>query len=148
MTNAASGEVYFSLYGKAFDPEAVTQCIGVAPTATAGKANPQYTKWQVSTGKLESEQIDVYALSASLVARLAPYASKIVEAKNRFGLEAVLQVVLWISVDDDASTPAIGFEPNTIAFLNTVDASIDVDTYLFTPETVAGPINLPSSFTP
>jgi hypothetical protein len=44
-------------------------------------------------------------------------------------LEAVLEVVLTITLDETKSTPAIGFDSRVISFLHEVGASIDIDTY-------------------
>jgi len=82
-----------------------------------------------STGKLQDDVIDVYDMASSLVATLEPHADRIVEAKRAYGLEAVLEVVLRITLDETKSTPAIGFDSRVISFLNRVGASIDIDTY-------------------
>jgi Domain of unknown function (DUF4279) len=129
------GEVYFALYGDEFDPDDVTNLIGLEPTTTKRKGSPipKFTSWAISTGKLENDVIDVYDMSSALVSKLSPHAAKIIEAKRQFGLEATLQVVLRITTDATKSTPAIGFEREVISFLNSVGASIDVDTYRNAP---------------
>ncbi len=48
---------------------------------------------------------------------------------NRFNLSPRLEVVLWFSVNEEHSTPAIGFEVDTIKFLGEIGAFIDIDTY-------------------
>ena len=129
MTN--EGEVYFALYGDDFDPELITEATGLMPTSTKRKSHPRpkHTKWAVSCGKIAADVIDVYEMSSRLVGQLKPHTAQLLEVKNRLGLKAVLQVVLWITMDESKSTPAIGFEPEVIEFLNAVGASIDVDTY-------------------
>jgi len=133
VTNEA--EVCFALYGDEFDPDQVTNLIGVKPTTTKRKGSPipKFTSWALSTGKIENDVIDVYDMSSALVSQLSPHIAKIIEAKHRFGLEATLQVVLRITTDETKSTPTIGFERDVISFLNTVGASIDVDTYRNAP---------------
>lgn len=125
------GEVYLGLFGDNFDPDAVTPIIGITPTRIQrkGSPRPKYSSWEVSTGKIEDDIVDVYVMSSSLVKKLRPYADKIVKAKKDFGLEAVLEVVLTITSDDSKSTPAIGFDSEVLAFLNTIGATIDIDTY-------------------
>ncbi len=127
MTN--EGEVYFGLFGDDFDPESLS--IDIAPTGTKRKAYPapKHSWWVYSTGKLQDDVIDVYDMASSLVATLEPHADRIVEAKRAYGLEAVLEVVLTITLDETKSTPAIGFDSRVISFLNRVGASIDIDTY-------------------
>lgn len=78
---------------------------------------------------MEDEVIDVYAMSDTLITRLAPYIGKIVEVKARFGLSCVLQVVLWIDQEETKPMPAIGFERAVLDFLNTVGGTIDIDTF-------------------
>ena len=129
MTN--EGRVYFALYGGDFDPDEVTRVVGLEPTSIRRKAEPipRHSSWEVSTAKIEDEIIDVYEMSSSLVALLQPHAEQIAAVKQQLKLEAVLEVVLWITTDDSKSTPAIGFDSNVIAFLNRVGATIDIDTY-------------------
>lgn len=132
-TNAC--EVYFALFGTEFDPDEVTEIIGLQPSNTKRQAEPRpkHSWWIVSEGKVEADSIDIYELSKSLVAKLAPYKADIARAKRTFDLDAVLEVVLWISTDESVSTPAIGFEPDVISFLSDIGASIDIDTYRNTP---------------
>lgn len=125
------GEVYFALFAEDFDPDEVTEIIGIEPTKTRRKGNPirRHTSWIYSTGKIEDEVVDVYEMSSSLIAKLAPHAEKIIKAKEKFSLEAVLEVVLTVTPDDTKSTPAIGFESEVIAFVHKIGATIDIDTY-------------------
>lgn len=129
MTNI--GEVHFDLYGDNFDPDEVTRAIDIQPTSSQRKADPRpkYTRWSFSTGRIESEFIDVYEMSALVVARLAPAATKIREVKDSLGLKAIFSVALWITTDDSKPTPSIGFDAEVIAFWHAVGATIDVDTY-------------------
>jgi len=125
------GEVYFGLWGDDFDPDKISELLGIEPTSTARKGNPRpvQTSWKLSTGEVKADIIDVYEMSSALVKRLEPIEGKIIEAIAKYKLEAVLQVVLWVTTDDTKPTPAIGFEPEVIKFLSSVGASVDVDTY-------------------
>lgn len=129
------GEVYFALRGD-FDPTSLS--VGIAPTRVRLKSSPtpKQSWWIYSSGKVRNELVDVYAMASALVAALAPCAAAIEAARALYGLEAVLEVVLTFSPHEQASTPAIGFEPEVLAFLSRVGASIDIDTY------VADPANL------
>src|SRR5687767_6847896 len=126
MPNEA--EVHFGLFGE-FDPDQVS--LGVAPTRTRKKGvpGPKHSSWEYSTGKVRGEVVDVYEMASGLARALEPHTGKILEAKRALGLEAVLEVVLTFSLDEQASTPAVGFESHVISFLDSVGASIDVDTY-------------------
>lgn len=127
MTN--EGEVYFGLWGDDFDPTALS--LGVEPTSIMRKADPRpkHSSWMLSTGKVRADLIDVYEMSSSLIAKLEPYTDKIIKAMKDHSLEAVLEVVLTVTPNDQISTPAIGFDSRVISFLNKVGASIDIDTY-------------------
>jgi len=126
------GEVYFSLWADhAFDPEVITKRLGIEPTRVIRKADPRpkISSWELSSGKVVDEVVDVYELASQLVSRLAPVAERVQQLISDLDLSAVLQVVLRITMDDTKSTPAIGFDREVIRFLGTVGASIDVDTY-------------------
>lgn len=124
-------EVYFKLVSDDIDPDEITKCLGIQPTRTRKKAQPipKYNSWEYSSGKKVSEVIDIYELSSTVTGALESKAEDIAKVVKEKKLVAELQVVLWISMDEEISTPAIGFEKETIAFLDKVGASIDVDTY-------------------
>jgi hypothetical protein len=132
----STGEVYLNLFGDEFNPDEVNQYIGLVGATVRRKGErrpevplPRVSSWAFSTGKVEDEVIDVYAMSEALITKLAPYVEKIVEVKEKFALTCVLQVVLWIDQDETKSMPAIGFEHAVIDFLNAVGGTIDIDTY-------------------
>ena len=122
------GEVYFGLFGD-FEPASLSLGVTATRMKRKGDPTPKWSSWAYSGGKVEGDVVDVYELASKVVKALEPHADKIIEAKNEFGLRAVLQVVLTISPNDELSTPAIGFEADVISFLNKVGATIDVDTY-------------------
>lgn len=124
------GEVYFKLVGE-FDPDIVTKELGIEPTRVKRKGSPmpKYDAWHYSQGKATADFIDIYEMSSKLIETLDPKANAIVEVIKKHKLIAELQVVLWITMNDEISTPTIGFEQNVIQFLSKVGASIDIDTY-------------------
>jgi len=133
---ASVGEVYLGLYGEDFEPNDVSEFVGLVATRIRRKGErnpvvplPRSSAWKFSSGKIETDVIDVYEMSENLVKKLAPFKSKISEARHKFGLTATLQVVLWIAQDEAQSMPAIGFERPVLDFLDAVGATIDVDTY-------------------
>jgi hypothetical protein len=99
---------------------------------------PKHSSWELSTGKISAEIIDVYEMGESLIAKLAESADAIRSIAAEHNLEATLQVVLTVSPDDRLSTPAIGFSRESIRFLASVGASIDVDTYRGVMRTAEG----------
>jgi hypothetical protein len=125
------GRVYFELYGENVEPDVITARLGIEPTHIQSKGNPKpkWNSWELSTATIVDDSIDVYAMSSELVAELNQKADEIVLLKKEFHLEAVLEVVLWITMDENKSTPAIGFDHQTIQFLAHVGATIDIETY-------------------
>jgi Domain of unknown function (DUF4279) len=127
--------VYFKLQGD-FDPSQVTCALGIDPTSTLVKGSqdptrvfPRVSTWEYSLGYIDGEILDIYKIVENIVSILLPYSELIFEVKTRLNLEAVLQVVLWISNDETVSNPAIGFDTDVIKFLAAAGASIDIDTY-------------------
>jgi len=130
MPNAA--EVSFSLFGEGVDPSVLTREIGLTPTSLRQEhtRSTTQTRWTLTLGPVEGGVLDVYEMAANLVATLRPHQADILRVKLASGLEAMLQVVLRIDASAESAPMAIGFEPEVVAFLALVGASIDIDTYL------------------
>jgi hypothetical protein len=134
MTNEV--EVYFALKGDDFDPDAFTKRSGLTPTEVCRKGEPgryvekyKFGQWKISTGRIANDLLLVDELAEQLIERIEGSVNYIASAVSEAGLYAVLEVVLYISMDETLSTPALGFTSRTIAFLHKVGAEIDVDIY-------------------
>jgi starvation-inducible outer membrane lipoprotein len=68
-------------------------------------------------------------MSEEVVGKLAGKEEKINELVQRYDSETVLEVVLTISLNEELSTPAIGFSKKVVRFMAEVGGFIDVDTY-------------------
>ena len=125
------GEVYFALKGDNFNPEDMTKFLGIQPTSTSIKGTPipKQNSWELSSGKIINECIDVYEMASSLIETLEPKTELLIKAIKHFNVKPHLEVVLWFTVNEDISTPAIGFDEKTIQFLGKVGAYVDIDTY-------------------
>ena len=127
--------VYFAFDGEDFEPEEITRILNVTPTSIKRKGERtlsrilKHNSWRLSTPKIVSEYIDVCEMASSIIRILEPKTDVIKDIKNKFGVTVRLEVVLWITVHEEISTPAIGFEAKDIKFLADVGAYIDVDTY-------------------
>ena len=73
--------VYFAFYGEDFDPDALTQFLGIEPTDAWKKGTrlpehglPKADQWRFSSEKMVDEFIDIYDLSSQLIAQLKPKA--------------------------------------------------------------------------
>ena len=129
------GRVYFGLKGD-FIPDEITEFIGIQPTKALREGErdperniPRCSIWNFSSETIDAEVVDVYELSDWVINQLSPKQQEIKQAIRKWNLYAVLEVVLYISTDEEVSTPAIGFEQSTINFLADVGATIDIDTY-------------------
>jgi hypothetical protein len=134
MTNEV--EVYFALKGDDLDPDAFTERSGITPSQVFLKGESgQYVKeyrfgmWKLSLGRIKGEVLLVCELAEQLVARLEGSADCIAGVVSEQQLYAVLEVVLYVSMDENVTRPALGFSSRTIAFLHKVGAEIDVDIY-------------------
>lgn len=125
------GYVYFAIKGDDFDPDLATTVLGIQPTSITRKGDPypRCSIWKVSTEKVVAEVIDIFEMSENIVSLLEHKADEIGRFVEEHNLHAVLEVVLWISMNDSISTPAIGFERKVIEFLFKTGAVIDIDTY-------------------
>jgi len=125
------GYVYFAIKGDDFDPDLATEVLGIQPTSITRKGDPypRFSIWKISTEKVTAEVIDVFEMSEAVVSLLEHKAHEIGKFVQEHNLHAVLEVVLWISMNDSLSTPAIGFDRKVIEFLYKTGAVIDIDTY-------------------
>ena len=129
------GRVYFALDGDDFDPDDVTDFLGIKPTSTRVKGSkipdkiPRVNTWELSTDNIINDYIDVFEMSTEIVNKLKGKKELIIEAKERFNVLPRFEVVLYFSMNEEHSTPAIGFEVETMAFLGEIGAFVDIDTY-------------------
>lgn len=129
------GRVYFALDGDDFDPDEITKFLGIEPTSTKRKGSgipgkiPKISSWELSTENVVDEFIDVFQMSADIINKLKTKKELILQVKDRFTVWPRFEVVLRFSINEEHSTPAIGFEVETVEFLGEIGASIDIDTY-------------------
>lgn len=129
--------VYFALTGNNFDPQIVTERIGVIPTekwnkGEKGKYKPslEYSCWKLSTDK-GKEYIMVDNLVEELIEPLFDKIEIINELKNQFDLDSVLEIVMYIDINEKQSTPTLGHDLKTIEFLHRTQTKTSVDIYRF-----------------
>ena len=129
------GRVYFALDGDDFEPDVVTKILGILPTSVMRKGSkipnklPAKNSWELSTENVVNDYIDVFAMAESITDTLVPVKDKLKGVIETYNLVPRLEVVLWFSVNEEHSTPAIGFEPSTLSFLGEIGAFIDIATY-------------------
>jgi len=133
----SNSRVYFALKGENFKPAEITVRLGIEPTTTWQKGDKgQYTSqlkfssWQLETEE-GKEPLWIDQLVTAVIAKLEDRAETILQLKQEFGLESVLAIVLYVDVNEDESTPALGHDLRTINFLYRTQTRTDVDIYRY-----------------
>jgi hypothetical protein len=127
------GRAYFALLGYHFNPDDITRLLGIEPTsvnaagAHSGLDKPVISSWELSTETLSGE-LDVFALTDTLVKQLEPVKEKIVEVCKSHNLSPRLGVVLTLSADQSGSSPEVGVGVRAVRFLADTGSFINVET--------------------
>ena len=124
--------VHFTLAGYHFNPDQVTQHLGIQPTsvdasgARSDLSKPVLSSWELSTETVTGD-IDVYKLTDNLVKKIEPKKDKILEICKSHNLSPRLNLILVLSIDKTESVPDVGFGARTIRFLADIGAFINVE---------------------
>jgi len=125
------------LTGDDFDTHVVTKRIGIIPTETwnkgdKGKYKPalDYSCWKLSTDK-GREYLMVDNLINEIVEKLFDKIEIINELKNQYNLESVLEIVMYIDINEKQLTPSLGHDLKVIEFLYRTQTTTDVDIHRF-----------------
>lgn len=129
--------VYFALSGEDFDPEEISDRIGIKPTESwrkgdKGKYKPclEFSCWKLATKK-GKEYFEINKLVNEIVTILFDKIDLINEIKNEFHLDSVFEIVMDIDINPDESTPSLGHNLKTLEFLFRTGTRTDVDIYRF-----------------
>lgn len=129
--------VYFALTGEEFNPQIVTERIGIIPTEKWNKGDKgkykqdlEYSCWKLSTDK-GKKYIIVDNLVDEVVTQLFDKIEIINDLKNQFYLDSVLEIVIYIDTNEEQTTPSLGLDLKTIEFLYKTQTKIDFDIYRF-----------------
>lgn len=129
--------VYFALTGDNFDPQVVTDRIGIIPTEAWNKGekglfkpNLEYSCWKLST-EIGREYILVDNLIDEVISMLFDKIEIIKSLKNQYNLKSVLEIIMYIDINEEQCTPALGHDLKTIEFLYKTQTKTDVDIYRF-----------------
>ena len=129
--------VYFAIRGD-FDPHAIAASIALEPDKCVKKHSHDAERQLPRTSLLDyarqetfDELVDVYTLAERVVDILEPHAPSLVAAlRSCPAAAATLQVVVWFPVESsNVSTPILGFSQRVTAFMATLGAGIDIDSY-------------------
>ena len=123
---------YFTLTGYHFNPDHVTQHLGIQPTsvdasgANSDLSKPALSSWELSTETV-TDDVDIYKLTDELIKKIEPAKDKILEICKSQNLSPRIGVVLVLSVDKDKTVPDVGFGARTVRFLADIGAFINVE---------------------
>ena len=129
--------VYFALKGDKFNPDHVTNRLGILPTEVRRKGESignsgnqiKFSAWYLYAGKIDN--LFVNKLAEDVVERLFDKIDIINSLKKEFNLTSILETVLYIDENQEVSTPVIGHDLNVIEFLYRTNTETDVDIYRF-----------------
>jgi hypothetical protein len=124
--------VYFTLAGYHFNPDQVTQHLGIQPTsvdasgARSDLSKPVLSSWELSTETVTGD-FDVYKLTDDLIKKIEPAKDKILAICKSHNLSPRIGLVLELSVDKTETSPDVAFGARTIRFLADIGAFINVE---------------------
>ena len=133
---ANKGRAFFGISGYHFDPNIVTQHIGIEPTSvndagTRGSLDkPVISTWEFSTKTITSDTdvMDMYKLiDDDILKKIEPAKDKIIEICKAHNLSPRVGIVLTLSIDKDETTPDVGFGSRIIKFCSDIGAFINID---------------------
>ena len=133
---ANKARAYFGISGYHFDPNIVTQSLGLQPTSIndAGMRGsldkPVISSWEFSTSTITSDTqvIDIYKLiDDEILKKVEPAKDKIIELCKSMNLSPRVGVVLTLSIDKGETTPDVGFGSRIIKFSAEIGAFINID---------------------
>ena len=123
---------HFTLSGYHFNPDHVTQHLGIQPTsidasgANSGMDKPVISSWELSTDTV-TDDVDVYKLTDLIIKQLEPVKEKLLQVIKSHNLSPRIGVILVLSVDKKESVPDVGFGARTVRFLADIGAFINVE---------------------
>ncbi len=85
--------------------------------------------WIFSSGNISADIIDVEEITIGILKHFKGYSNILKRQREKHELTLILQVVLFVSTNDEISTLSLGFSTKTIKFLNEIGTAIDIDLY-------------------
>lgn len=123
-------KIIFSIFGDYFDINEFTEIVGVEPTGAHHKGEKgKYTIYKETAWDYEIITNNEYFdndLSIEFI-KIFEKRKKIIEFREKNNLMIKIFVVFWIK---DSLVPGLYLDKKFIAFLNALDAEVDIDGYL------------------
>ena len=129
------GRAYFALVGYHFDPDGITEILGLKPTSTDNSGlkgsldKPAISSWELSSDTFSSDEqeLDLYKIGDDLLKIIEPAKDKIIEVCKNQNLSPRISIALTLSVDKDETSPEVGFGARMIRFAADIGAFLNVD---------------------
>lgn len=121
---------YFEVIGDGFNPDLLTEAMGIEPTktwrvgdTTRRSGRPyKHDGWSIRSEEVAS--LDLREVVLPVLRRLLPVAGVLSEYCDRLNLEAVLSCAVYV---EDDQMPALSLDSETIRMLSALGASLDID---------------------
>lgn len=126
------GRAFFALSGYHFDPDTVTQLLGIEPTSVdaggigSSLDKPKISSWEISTDEV-TDNVDVYKLTDVITKQLEPIKDKILTVAESHNLSPRIGVVLTLSVDKGEVCPDVGFGARTTRLMAELGAFMNIE---------------------
>lgn len=125
---------YFSIYGEKFDTEDVTIRLDISPTETKvkgvipeGKKRPGIeTSWKICTK--EEVSLDLNDQLYYLVDLLEDKVKLLCDIKSSLDVNFVFSFIVKI---ENGEKPAMHFSSDSLNFISSIGAEIDIDLYIY-----------------
>lgn len=131
--NQTSIRVYLSIFGEVFDPDTLTDLVGITPTGTGIKSQLSDSKrttnkdtfWDLSVGPVNSLFLE--EVNDSLLKKIKGSESIIFQYMTEHNLLAKFNIILEIV---DGQTASLYFNRAFLKCIEQLQAEVDIDTYV------------------
>lgn len=131
--NQTSIRVYLSIFGEVFDPDTLTNLVGITPTGTGIKSQLSDSKrttnkdtfWDLSVGPVNSLFLE--EVNDSLLKKIKGSESIIFQYMTEHNLLAKFNIILEIV---DGQTASLYFNRAFLKCIEQLQAEVDIDTYV------------------
>ncbi|GAA0332868.1 DUF4279 domain-containing protein [Morganella psychrotolerans] len=132
--NKTTVKAEFSIYGDDFNPDEITELLGISPmevnlkgTINGTRKRPSTeTNWSIYTRKEES--YDVKEQTRKIISILNDKVIILNEIKKKYNISFMLSLLIEV---ENGEKPAIYWTPETNYFLGSIGAESSVDIYIY-----------------
>lgn len=132
--NKTTVKAEFSIYGDDFNPDEITELLGISPmevnlkgTINGTRKKPSTeTNWSIFTKKEES--YDVKEQTDKILTIFKDKACILKKIKERHGVSFMFSLLIEV---ENGEKPAIYWTPETNYFLGTIGAESSIDIYIY-----------------